>query len=306
MPANLPPYFFELQARLKEATDNEEKISILEEMLAICPKHKGSEKVQKELKTKIAKLKKQKPKKIKRETFYSVPKEGAAKVIIVGPQNSGKSSLLNALTNAKAKVADYPFTTKTPQPAMMPYENILIQLVDTPPLTNDSPGWLKSLIFESDALLVVFDISKPETQKEIKNLKELLKKWRLDKKKIIFVGNKIDLPESQKNLEKLKNFYEILPVSAKTGFGLEELKKEIFKMLEIIRVYSKKIGQEIDFKAPFVVKKNTKLIEIAEKINQDFASSFKYARLFKKDSPKVKIVGKEYLLQDEDIIEIHI
>jgi len=116
MAANLPPYFFELQERLNETTDSREKISILEEMLAICPKHKGTEKVQKELKTKIAKLKKQKPKKIKSEVFYSVPKKGAGEIVIVGPANAGKSSLLNALTNAQEKVADYPFTTHLPKP----------------------------------------------------------------------------------------------------------------------------------------------------------------------------------------------
>ncbi len=305
MPANLPPYFFELQTRLKEATDNKEKISILEEMLAVCPKHKGSEKVQKELKTKIAKLKKQKPKKIKSEVFYAVPKKGAGEAVIVGPANAGKSSLLNALTNAQEKIADYPFTTQIPKPAMMPYENILIQLVDTPPLTKDSPGWLKSLIFESDLLLAVFDLSSPEIQKEIKNLKELLETWRFKNKKIIFVGNKIDLPESQKNLEKIKKFSEILPVSAKTGFGLENLKRQIFEDLEIVRVYSKKIGQEIDFEVPFVVKQGTKLINLMGKINKDFVYSFKYARLLRKDSRQVKIVGKDYILQDEDIIEIH-
>ncbi|HOK35415.1 MAG TPA: 50S ribosome-binding GTPase [Candidatus Pacearchaeota archaeon] len=304
MAANLPPYFFELQERLNEATKTEEKISILEEMLAICPKHKGTEKVQKELKTKIAKLKKQKPKKIKREVYYSVSKEGAGEVVIIGPPNSGKSSLLNALTNAKAKVTHYPFATQLPQPAMMPFQNILIQLVDTPPLTKDSPGWLKSLIFESDLLLAVFDLSNLEIQKEIENLKELLKAWRFQNKKIIFVGNKIDLPESQKNLEKLKN-YEILPVSARTGISLEDLKKEIFKELKIVRVYSKKIGHEVDFEAPFILKQGTKLIELVEKINKDFLSSFKYARLLRKNSRQVKIVGKDYILKDEDIIEIH-
>ena len=160
MPANLPPHFHTLSAKLKETKDPEEKISILEELLAIVPKHKGTEKIQKDLKRKIAKLKKQKPKKTKGRTLsYSIPKEGAGQVVIIGPTNSGKSSLLNNLTNAKAKIASYPFTTKIPRPAMMPYENILIQLIDTPPLSKEfSPPWLKEILKQADLLIVVFDL----------------------------------------------------------------------------------------------------------------------------------------------------
>ncbi|HOA47563.1 MAG TPA: 50S ribosome-binding GTPase [Candidatus Pacearchaeota archaeon] len=308
MAANLPPYFFKLQERLDETADLKEKISILEEMLAVCPKHKGTEKVQKELKTKIAKLKKQKPKKIKSEVFYTVPKKGAGEVVIVGPANAGKSSLLNALTNAQEKVADYPFTTQFPKPAMMPFENILIQLVDTPPLTKDSPGWLKSLIFESDALMAVFDLSNPAVQKQIKEIKKLLEIWRFTNKKIIFVGNKFDLEISKKCFKQLKTTpkEKIVPVSAQKRTGLKELKKKIFETLEIVRVYSKKIGEEVNFENPFIAQKGTKLINLAEKINKDFVLLFKYARLKKKNSPRIQIVGKDYILEDEDIIEIHI
>ncbi|MCD6094670.1 50S ribosome-binding GTPase [bacterium] len=303
MPANLPPQFFALLAKLKEAESPEEKISILEEMLAICPKHKGTEKVQRDLKSKIAKLKKQKPQKTKRETLYSIPKQGAGQIIIVGPANSGKSSLLNALSNAKAKLASYPFTTSTPQPAMMKYENILIQLVDTPPLTKESPGWLKALMSAADGLIVVFDLAKNEITEEIKNLKEILNNWGLENKKILFLGNKIDLPKAKENFQKLKD--KICPISAQNKMGIEELKKEIFNLLEIARIYSKKPGKEIDFEHPFIVKKGTKLIKLAKEISEDLVSSFKYAKLFRKNSSKVQIVGKDYLLKDQDIIEIH-
>lgn len=301
MPANLPPQFFALQAKLKEVSTPEEKISILEQLLAICPKHKGTEKVQRDLKSKIAKLKRQKPKKIKRETLYSIPKEGAGQIVIIGPANSGKSSLLNALTNAKAKVAPYLFTTQIPQPAMMRYENILIQLVDTPPLTSESPGWLKAIISAADGLLAVFDLSNPEIEKEIKELKEILNDWNLENKKILFLGNKVDLisiPTPGVGIS-------LKLISAEKGTGLEELKKELFDLLEIVRIYSKPPAKEVDFERPFIAKRNTKLIELAKEINEDFDSSFKYAKLFRKDSSKVQIVGKDYLLKDQDIIEIH-
>ena len=307
MPANLPPQFFELNVKLKEAKTPGEKIPILEEMLAVTPKHKGTEKLQKDIKRKIAKLKRQKPKKTKRETFYSLQKEGAGQIAITGPVNSGKSSLLNALTAAHAKVGSYPFSTKIPQPAMMPYEDILIQLVDTPPLSREfSPPWLKGILKAADGLLVVFDLSKGNVIKNIKELKKILSEWKVSDKKIILVGNKIDIKKSQKNLENIKRKYNIKTISCFKKIGLEKLKREIFNLLGIIRVYTKsRLSRSADFEHPFILKKNSKLIELANQIHQDFAASFKYARLFKQGSKKPKIVGKEYILQDNDIIEIH-
>lgn len=301
MPANLPPQYFSLSAKLKEAQTTEEKLSILEEMLAMIPKHKGTERVQKDLKTKIAKLKKetQITKKAKKELIYVVKKEGAGQIVITGPPNSGKSSLLNTLTNAKAKVADYPFTTTLPQPAMMPYDNILIQLVDTPPLTKDfCPGWLKEIFKNADGILLVFDLFKEDLEKEIEEFQEILKNLGIEKKKILLAGNKVDLV-----LKEIPSY--IKKISALKKIGLEDLKKEMFEMLEIIRVYSKEPSKGPDFARPFTLRKGTQVIDLAAKIHYDLVSKFKYAKLFKKKSKKPLIVGKDYLLEDGDIIEIH-
>jgi len=277
-------------------------------MLAICPKHKGTEKVQRDLKIKIAKLRKQKKKKTKKQALYSIAKEGAGQVVIIGPANSGKSSLLNALTNAEVKVAPYPFTTPIPQPAMMPFENILIQLVDTPPLTKDSPLWLKGILKSANALLAVFDLSNDKPIENIENLKEILNNWGLSHKKILFLGNKIDLKKSRENLEKIKFQYKIKGISCLKKIGIKELPKEVFDLLEIIRVYSKSLHQlssQPDFEHPFVLRKNSRLIDFVSQIHKNFLSSFKYTKLFKRDSKKFQIVGKDYILQDQDTIEIH-
>ena len=302
MPANLPPQFYALSMKLKEAVSPDEKISILEEMLRISPKHKGTENLQKDLKTKIAKLKKQRPKKIKGRTSYSIKKEGAGQVVISGPANSGKSSLLNALTNANVKVAPYPFTTKIPEPGMMPYEDILIQLVDTPPLSKEfSPPWLKEILKTADILLAVFDLSKEDVAKDIEDFKKILDNWKLSEKKIIFLGNKADLDYNLAGSQ-----YKIKPISCQKKIGLEELKKEIFDSLQIIRVYTKTRNKpEPDFSHPFILKKGGQLITLASQIRQDFLSAFKYAKLYKKNTKKPKIVGKDYILQDGDIIEIY-
>jgi len=307
MPANLPPQFHTLSAKLKTAANNNDKISILEEMLAICPKHKGTEKLQKDIKIKIAKLKKSFPKKTKGEALYYIQKEGAGQVVIVGPPNSGKSSLLNALTNAQAEVASYPFTTKIPRPAMMPYENVLIQLIDTPPLTKESaPSWLKAILKEADVLVAVFDLTKENITRDIRDFKEILDNWRLGDKKIIFLGNKIDLEKAKENLKRIETQYEIKPISCSQKIGLEELKKEIFDLLEIVRVYTKSRNRpEPDFSHPFIMKRGEKLITLASQIHHDLLPSFKYAKLFKKDAKNPQIIGKDYILEDGDIVEIY-
>ncbi len=308
MPANLPPQFHEISQKVKEAEKVEEKISLLEELLAITPKHKGTEKVQAEIKAKIAKLKKKKPKKSKSEISYFIPKEGAAQIVLVGPANSGKSSLLNVLTEAETKTGAYPFTTQTLKPAMMPYQNILIQLIDTPPLTKDSPGWMKNILKSSDAIIAVFDLSKEGVIEDIKEIKKIFKDWRLNSKKTIFVANKIDLGKPEKKIEKIESELKdkIYLLSCEKKINIEKFKRMVFRTLEIIRVYTKSSNKSVDFEHPFIMKKNSKLVELARKIHHDFKSSFKYAKLFTPGSKHPKIIGKDYILQDEDIVEIRI
>jgi small GTP-binding protein len=307
MPANLPPQFFELQQKLNQTKDIQEKIEILEEMLAICPKHKGTERVQEEIKKKIAKLKKEKPKKAsQKEEIYFVKKEGAGQVLILGVPNSGKTSLVNFLCNTDFKVADYPFTTNFPTPGMMRYENLLIQIVDTPPLTQEfKPGWLKNLARQADLILVLIDLSQ-EPEKNLKEMMEILKEWKIEKEKILIFGNKLDLEEGRKNFEKLKENFEIFGISIKDKINTENLKERIFKALKIIRVYPKEPKKEVDFENPVVLKEGARLIDFVKEIKEEWVEKFKGAKLYEKNLKNFKMVGRDYLLKDGDIVEIKI
>jgi small GTP-binding protein len=306
MPANLPPQFFELQQKLNQTKDLQEKIEILEEMLAICPKHKGTERVQEEIKKKIAKLKRERPKKTKKEEIYFVKKEGAGQVLILGPSNAGKTSLVNFLCDTDFKVADYPFTTSLPTPGMMRYENLLIQIVDTPPLTQEfKPGWLKNLAKQADLVLVLIDLSQ-EPKENLKEIMEILKEWRINKEKILILGNKLDLEQGRENFENLKEKFEILGISTKEKINTENLKEKIFKTLKVIRVYTKEPKKGVDFENPFVLKEGTRLIDFVEEIKKEWVEKFKGAKLYDKNLKNFKIVGRDYLLKDGDVVEIKI
>jgi len=149
-------------------------------------------------------------------------------------------------------------------------------------------------------LIILFDCAST-SKKEIEDFLELLKNLKIEHKKILIVGNKVDL---LKSIDRCGDLYNIC-VSCINGTGLENLKQEIFRLAEIVRVYTKSPTREADFDHPFTLSKGSKLLDLAQKIHYGLAEKFKYARLFKKDLRKPIIVGKDYILEDKDIIEIH-
>src|SRR4030042_1556891 len=157
MPANLPPQYFEAERQYRRARDPEEKIAALRAMLSVMPKHKGTDKLHAELRHKIAKLSEEAEKEYatsRSSDPYYIRREGAGQAALVGLPNSGKSQLISAVTEASSTVAEYPFTTQMPIPGMMRYENIQIQVIDTPPLTSrEAHTWLTNLLRNADILI---------------------------------------------------------------------------------------------------------------------------------------------------------
>lgn len=182
MPTNLPPEYFEIEKRFREAATPAEKIIALEDLIATVPKHKGTDKLRADLRRKLSQLREDAAKKTKkggRGDLYTVPKEGAAQLTLVGFPNSGKSSLLAGLTNALPVIAEYPISTLAPLLGMMPFEDIQFQLVDLPPIGNEATdGWVSSILRITDALLLIVDLSeRPEVQAE--RLLEQLERWNI-------------------------------------------------------------------------------------------------------------------------------
>jgi small GTP-binding protein len=320
MPANLPPQYFDVEKKYREAKDLREKLVYLQELLAIIPKHKGTEKLQAELKTKISKLKdtisKQKRSGGTGGAWYQVEKQGAGQIVLAGLPNSGKSSLLNTLTNAHVDVALYPFTTSLPQVGMMEYEDIKIQIVDTPPLHEDAPPWLFGLYRNGDILVIVLDAQR-DLVKDFEAVRNALNARNIfieendagEMKKTILLISKTDTdnPEGvDLFMGKYKQVFQIISVSSETGTGIEQLKKQIYTALEIIRVYTKKIGHPIEKKEPVVLKKGTTVIDAAEHIHKEFKKNLKFARLWSDSNYQGLRVEKNHVLTDGDVLEFHL
>lgn len=329
MPANLPPQYFETEKKLKTAKTPQEKIKILEELLSIVPKHKGTEKLQALLKTKIAKLKsaaQKKPSIAKHGPTHLIEKAGAGQIILVGSPNSGKSMLVKSLTNACPEIGEYPFTTRIPLPAMMLYENVQVQLIDTPPITPDyMEVWYPELIKGSDGILFVLDLGSSDQPRLFQALRAKLAEKKIEivgesrgisaeeknfLKKALIIANKIDLAQANDNLLLLRKVLEPeffpFPVSASRGDNLKELKKKIFVFLDVLRVYSKVPGKKVDYDEPFIFKRGSTLMDMAKAVHKDFAEKLKYARIWGKNKYQGQKVNRDYILGDEDVIELHI
>lgn len=331
MPANLPPEYFEAEKRYKQAVTTTEKVVALETLIATIPKHKGTDKLRADLRRKLSQLRKEEQTKKKgaKRDLYVVQKEGAAQIALVGFPNCGKSSILASITNANPVIADYPMSTVLPFPGMMPFEDIQFQLIDLPPIGNESTdGWVSGILRYSDGLLLIVDIGEdPDIQAEL--LIDQLKKWNIhivtkqglqqissDKiqnglvKRSLIVANKKDLNQSDKSFHNLKDkyadLYHCIAVSAYKKINLEKLKRAVFDMSGIIRVYSKPPGKEPDLSTPFTVPFGSTILELAEFIHKDFIVNLKYAKIWGSAKFDGQRVEKTHVLQDRDIIEFHV
>lgn len=293
MTTNQGPEYLAAEARYSKVRTREEKIICLQEMIRTSVKHKGTENLLADLRKRLSKFKKElvierkkshKPKNV-------IRKDGAGQVCIIGLTNSGKSTLLNSLTNAGATVADYPYTTKEPKVGMMLYDDLQFQMIEIPASFGpDSIGLLHSC----DAIVIVLDANK-DIVKQKNELMDILKRNRLDKKKMIFAKNK-------NNVCGLN--YETICIDAKSKVGLDVLKEKIWKILGKIKVYTKSPDKPKAVPA-LALEKNATVEDLAKEIHKEFTNTFKFARIFNSTKFSGKRVGLDYKLQNNDVVEIH-
>ncbi len=329
MAANLTPQYLEAEAEYKKAQTAEERLACLKKMLTLVPKHKASEKLQAELKTKIsaareeAEHERHSPKKA--GVSYKVPKQGAGQYVIVGAPNSGKSRLLTRLTRATPEVAPYPFTTREPHVGMMDWEDARVQLIDTPPITADYlESYLCGMIQSASAAVLVVDLGDDDGPFAAQEVLE-----RLQQTKTVLVGevpaasadptlhyvrtqlvaNKLDLPGAAERLEVVRELFgarfPILAVSAEHGSGLEELRAALYRFLNVIRVYTKQPGKPPDLTAPFTIPIGGTVVDLAQLVHREIAQGLKSARVWGTGVFDGQTVKRDHVLHDKDIIELH-
>lgn len=327
MPANLTPQYLQAEAEFKKAATPEEKLACLEKMLATIPKHKGTDKLQADIRKKIKKIReleeKRKASAPKRASLFNIKKEGAATVALLGFPNTGKSSFLALVTNARPAVAEYPFTTTAPIPGMMDYEDIQIQLIDLPPVSEEyvEPDMF-NLIRSVDIVLLMADLNADNMLDQMEFIMEKLRSVKIELvdinkktesnwtyKKAVIAANKFDAVFAEDNLNILKEFYGknfiIQPISCVRPQYIEDLKKVIFDNLGIIRVYSKPPGRQVELTRPYVLPKGACVLDAANMVHKDIAQNLKYAKIWGSTRYQGQMVERNYILSDKDTIELH-
>ena len=326
MPANLTPVYKEAEAKFKAAVTREEKISALEEMLRVIPKHKGTEHLQADLRSRLSKLK-QEPKKkpASKGPSHKIPKEGAGQVALVGAPNAGKSSLVATLTHASPEVAPYPISTHKATPGMMPFKDVGFQLLDLPPLCHEHvEPWVYDLIRASDLVWLVVSVQSPLQGLELVEVllggkaiglypagsqgpEEPRPGWTYKKALLVVTG--MDLPGAAGDLEALKELVEIpwptVAVSTTEGSALEELGRATFQALDIIRVYAKEPRKDPDMSRPFTLPRGSTVKDLAAAIHKEIAAEVKFARVWGPSTFDGQSVQGQHVLEEGDVVELH-
>jgi ribosome-interacting GTPase 1 len=323
MPANLTPQYLEAERRFRQATTPEEQLAALHEMMATIPKHKGTEHMRADIRRRMAKVRTATARKrsaSRAPAWQHVAREGAGQIVLIGPPNAGKSRLLAALTNAAPTVAPYPFATRVPLPGMAVFENVQIQLVDLPPIAVETAEpWLFALIRQADGGLLVADLGSEDALAAMEETLDLLQRSNVrltppgdsgQGLPTILVATKADLPGASERLEILQELYAerfpVLGVSAETGAHMEPLRAAMFRLLNVIRVYTKAPGHRADLSAPFVLKRGATVQDAAAIVHKDFAHRLKYARIWGARTFDGQMVQREHVLEDSDILELHV
>ena len=268
MPTNVTVEYAIAQKKFLEAKTREEKIAALEEMISTAPSHKGGENLRKELKQRLSKLRQKKEVSASRKSFM-IPKKGDAQVCIIGLTQSGKSTLLNKITNARPKISSHPYTTEKPQIGTCDYYGVKIQLIEIP--STFQPVFM-SISHGADALILTY-----KEKDDLRKVKDVLESFRI-KKPFIEVG---------------------------TNEKPEEIKEKLWSILGLIRIYCKEPGKKPE-KKPMVIKKGSTVEDAAKDLHKDFEKYFNFARVWGSTKYAGEKVGLDYELKDEDILEVHI
>jgi ribosome-interacting GTPase 1 len=330
VPANLPPQYLKVEDEYRRAPTPELRLEKLRELFRLLPKHKGTEKLQSDLKQKMSRLKNEqergKPGSKKAGLSHHIPREGAGQVMLIGPPNVGKSALLAALTNARPQIAPYPFTTREPQPGIMMWQDVPVQLVDMPAISSDFvEPWVPDLIRSADAGLLLANLASDDVaeaslavlERLAASHTELVGKLPYDELdesvrhvKTVMAATKLDADGAADRLEVVRELFgarfPVAPVSVETLEGLETIRTATYHLLGVLRVYTKVPGKPADRTRPFTLPIGSTVLDLAREIHGSFEQSLKSARIWGTGVFDGQAVKRDHELHDGDVVEIHV
>ena len=333
MPTNVPPQYREAEQRFREARTPQAKVAILQEMLAIVPKHKGTDHLRAQLRARMSKLMDEleapsRGPKTGRTDPFSLPREGGGRATLIGPTNVGKTSILSKATGAGARGGLYFPSTQEPGQGMLPYEDIFFQFIDTPPISNPHlHSRLYGLLRTTDVFVVVVDLT-ADSVAQVQEVCDLLEQWGFKllspgnewdeddaalSKPVLVVGNKADMEGALDNYPKLEEAYgDVYPVvmaSALEEVGIDEISEAVFQALGVIRVYTKSPRvklEEFEREKPLVLPMGSTVMRAAHELHNELGSGLKYAVLWGASGKfEAQRVGRSHELADQDVIELH-
>ena len=334
MPANLSPEYKAAEAAYRKARDPRERLDLLREMLRSIPKHKGTDHLQADIKHRIKELSEELETPAKGGAARHGPAivirpEGAAQLALIGPPNTGKSSLHVNLTGSHAHIAPYPFTTQFPEPGMMPYQDVHFELLDLPAIAPEHPiPWIAATLQTVDGCLLVVDLSDAACVEQMQAVHRVLAEKRVAltgcweempleddpfalRVPALLLANKADeMTDIAAELETFRELtglaYPALCVSAVTGQGLDALGPWLFRALKVVRVYTKAPGHAPDKTRPFTLRHGQTVGAVARLVHKDVAATLRYARVWGESGFDGQQVGREHVLADGDIVELHV
>ena len=332
MPANLTPQYRKAERQYRQAQSASEQLAALQLMLQLIPKHKGTDHLQADLKARISQARKAAQAERsapKGGLSYRIPRQGAGQIVVLGGPNAGKSRLVAELTNADPEVAAWPFTTREPLPAMMPWEDVRLQLVDTPPVTGQHiDPWLVDLVRTADAVVLCLDGSADDAPEQSADVIRQLAARRtqlashtgFDEDDFSTVNVRTLVCVTRGDTAdaglRLELFREQLPagpcrelpaqlVELDRPASCEALRTSLYQLLEVIRVYTRKPGTPPEYVDPWTLPAGGTVEDLAGRIHHDLAATVTSARVWGESAGDGRIVGREHSLCDRDMVELH-
>lgn len=328
MAANLTVKYYLAEEKYRRAQTSEERLRCLEVMLQIIPKHKGTDHLQAAIRSRLKEARAELQAECdapKQGRTFRIPRQGAGTVVVIGAPNSGKSRIVAELTNAAPEVANYPFTTREPFPAMMSWQDVLIQLVDTPPISHTPiEPYLVNYVRTADLVVLAFDGSSDEAPDETLNVMQQLdnRKTLLDREtgydegdfsklrvRTLLAATRAGDPDSKM---RIGFFQEMSPrdvpfvhVELRQTDSRNSLRNAIYQSLGLIRVYTKAPGKAAVYDKPFAIQANSTVETLAECVHHDFVERLKFAKVWGAGGHDGQQVGREHVLQEGDMVELH-